>query len=349
MYADDTVVALANYPSDLNLLRVLSNGATFPDLWAQLPPSGDTLLKKLVLHVAASGAFVPWGTGTRPVALRDDPSDDGATLTLTFADGGTSVNQGQHLIVIGDNRLNRNPSDELFACPDGELTCPAEVSVRNACDWPEVNCSASVGSGAVCDTSPVNDAPYGDQDGCRHGHLLPLGARGALLCSADTPASKLSPVVQELEVTLAAATVYFRDGSETSVDVSLAPFDLRAVLANGLAIPELLAPAPPAPGVNVVGVRLHLQSAAAARIPDASQSTGWRTVIPRSGAEDSGLEIDLTYPEGGVDLVAGSPIRAKVVNAQASDWDATWTCWDGRFTVRRQLPVVPCDAVGLCQ
>ena len=348
LYADDSVVTLVNFPKAINLFRVLSNGATLPDVSAQLPPSGNTLLRELVLHVGPEGAAVPWGSGTRNVALREMPDDDGATLRLQFADGGTTVTQGQHLIVIGDNRPGWNSTDELFACPDGDVTYPTRILVRNACNFPDVDCSAVVGAGSPCDTSPLNDAPYGDNDGCRHGHLLPLGTESALVCAGDTAAPQMSPVVDMLLVSLVGATLLYEDRSELSVGVSFAEFNLRATLATGQAIPGLVAPEPPLAGAKLMGVRLHLASSDAARVPDESVSTGWRTVVPRAGEEDSGLEIDLVYPTGGVVIQAGAEIRARAVVETAPDWMATWTCWDDQHTVRRELPVTACDNAGIC-
>lgn len=105
------------------------------------------------------------------------------------------MDAGQAVVAVVDNLPGSVPAGAVYACPDGRLTWPSRLFVRNACAFPGVNCAATAGAGAACDAGPASDPLWGDRDGCPSGHLLP-GADGTTLwCAADwpTPAMSVAP------------------------------------------------------------------------------------------------------------------------------------------------------------
>lgn len=229
-----------------------------------------------------------------------------------------------------------------FGCPGGEITFPSHLRVTNACDWPGVNCAADQGAGALCDTSPLSllcSNCNGDFDGCKSGHLLPIGVAGALVCAADDALAPVSPSPTSLQVQLATATFFYDGGGELTVGVSATPFDLFDRLLSGAPLPGIAVPEPPvgSEGLRIAAIRLTLAVSDGARIPDGQGGTS--AVIPRSGKEDSGLDIDLLFTVPAL-LVPGGAVQALAqMDSSPAGWAALFQCPSGEATVLRRIRV----------
>lgn len=167
------------------------------------------------------------------------------------------------------------------------------------------------------------------------------------MCGVDDPAPLATTPPSSLWVTVASATFYFDAGNPVTVPASGLPFDLFACLAAGTtAIPAFSVPAPPpgAEGAKVLAVRMHLSDTAPAQVPD-GQGGAW-TVLPKSGPEDTGLDIELQFGAPGTSLAPGSLVHAQAQNvSSANDWQAMFECSAGVRTVSPRFKVTnPCEA-----
>jgi len=281
---------------------------------------------------------VTWNGAPSPVSIRSIPTDDGHTLTFDVP-GGTTVIEGHHMILFGDNAPNALAVNTFFGCHGGEITFPSHINVKNACDWTGVDCGAVTGAGSACDNSPPSilcPTCTGDYDGCGQGYRLPVGVNGALVCVADDVVAPRSPAATSLTVSIATATFYFTAGSPITVNISQTPFDLFAKLSNGVnAIPNLNAPNPPVYGAKVTAIRLTMANNSNATIPTN------QVVVAKSGDEDSGRDIDLQYPAGGTALTPGQPVKVIGQASSSPDgWQATHACDKGQKTFLRRIAVV---------